>query len=285
MINAFDDEPHAGEVTSPAYVLGTTEAETRRLIRQGRTHNAFTRRFLEEAGLSEGTRVLDVGSGAGDVALIAAELVGAGGSVLGVDRNPGALAVAERRASEHGFANVAFVEGDLASPALGESFDAVVGRFVLQHHPEPVPALRSLAGRVRPGGIVAFQEMNLRAESLQLYPPTPLWERYWGWSRTLFRFGGEAEMGYKLHRAFLAAGLPEPKMRLEAAVGGGLGWGGYEDAAETLRSLLPLVVKLGIATEEEVGIDTLAERLRRETVAADGVVKAPEVVGAWARRP
>ena len=127
--------------------------------------------------------------------------------------------------------------------------------------------------------------MNLRAESPQLYPPTPLWERYWGWSRALFRFGGEAEMGYKLYRAFLAAGLPEPGMRLEASVGGGFGWGGYEEAAETLRSLLPLVVKLGIATEEEVGIATLAERLRRETVGVDGVVRAPEVVGAWARRP
>ena len=92
-------------------------------------------------------------------------------------------------------------------------------------------------------------------------------------------------MGYKLLKTFLKAGLPEPKMRLEAAVGGGPGWGGYEDAAETMRSLLPLVVKLGIATEEEVGVETLAERLRRETVATDGVVKAPEVVGAWARRP
>ena len=92
-------------------------------------------------------------------------------------------------------------------------------------------------------------------------------------------------MGYKLLKTFLSAGLPEPQMRLEAKVGGGLGWGGYEDAAETLRSLLPLIVKLGITTEEEVGIDTLAERLRGETVASDGVVKAPEVVGAWARRP
>ncbi len=102
--------------------------------------------------------------------------------------------------------------------------------------------------------------MNLRPESLQLFPPTPLWERYWGWSRALFRFGGEAEMGYKLYGVFLAAGLPKPRMRLEASVGGGPGWGGYEDAAETLRSLLPLMVKLGIATEEKVEIESLAER-------------------------
>ena len=285
MMNTFNDKPHAGQDTEPAYVLGESEAETRRLIRQGRSYHAFTRRFLQEAGLSEGMRVLDVGSGAGDVALIAAELVGRSGSVMGVERNPGTLAVAERRALEAGLANVSFLERDLGSPALGEGFDAVVGRFVLQHHPEPASALRALAGRVRSGGIVAFQEMNLMDASLQLYPPTPLWERYWGWSRALFRFGGEAGMGYKLFKTFLAAGLPEPEMRLEAAVGGGSGWGGYEDAAEALRSLLPLMVKLGIATEEEVEVNTLAERLRLETVAADGVVKAPEVVGAWALRP
>lgn len=285
MINTFDDKSPAGDDTEFTYVLGASEPETRRLIRQGRSHNPSTRRLLEEAGVSRGMRVLDAGSGAGDVALIAAELVGPEGSVLGVDKNPLVLAAARGRASEAGLANVSFLEGDLGAAELSDGFDAVVGRFVLQHHPEPARALRSLAGRVRPGGVVAFQEMNLRAESLQAYPPTPLWERYWGWSRALFRFGGEPEMGYKLLKTFLAAGLPEPRMRLEAAVGGGLGWGGYEDAAETLRSLLPLVVKLGIATEGEVGIDTLAERLRLETVASDGVVKAPEVVGAWARRP
>jgi SAM-dependent methyltransferase len=285
MMNTFDDKSRAGEDADRTYVLGESEPETRRLIRQGRSHNPSTKRLLEEGGISEGMRVLDAGSGAGDVALIAAELVGPEGSVLGVDNNPLVLAAARGRASEAGLANVAFFEGDLSSAELGEGFDAVVGRFILQHHPEPSRALRSLAARVRPGGVVAFQEMNLRAESLQAFPPTPLWERYWGWSRALFGYGGEAEMGYKLHTTFLKAGLPEPRMRLEAAVGGGLGWGGYEDAAETMRSLLPLVVKLGIATEEEVEIDSLAERLRRETVASDGIVKAPEVVGAWARRP
>lgn len=284
-MSTLHGDPRTGGDTHSTYVLGEGETETRRLIRQGRSHNRSTRRLLQEAGVSEGMRVLDTGSGAGDVALLAAELVGESGTVLGVDQNPLVLAVARGRAREAGLDNVAFFEGDLASPELGDSFDAVVGRFVLQHHPQPTLALRSLTTKVRPGGIVAFQEMNLRPESLQLFPLTPLWERYWGWSRALFQFGGEAEMGYKLYQTFLKAGLPEPEMRLEASVGGGPGWGGYEDAAEALRSLLPMMVKLGITTEEEVGIGTLAERLRGETVASDGVVKAPEVVGAWARRP
>jgi len=276
----------AGTTTKDAYILGRSEAETRRLIRQARFYNPFTERVLEEAGISEGMKVLDVGSGAGDVALLAAELVGPKGSVVGVDRNPIVLEVARERALRAGLANVTtFLEADAGSPELGEDFDAVVGRFVLQHPPDPAATLRALTGRVRPGGIIAFLEMNLRPESAQIFPPTPLWQRYWEWSQALLKVGVESEMGYKLYRTYLAAGLPAPRMQLEATVGGGPEWDGYEHAAETLRSLLPLVVKLGVATAEEVDVDTLAQRLREETVAAGGVVKLPEVISAWALKP
>jgi hypothetical protein len=91
------------------------------------------------------------------------------------------------------------------------------------------------------------------------------------------------EMGYKLRRTFLDAGLPEPHMHLDARVGGGPAFDGYEEAASVLRSLLPLIIKLGIATADEVGIDTFEDRLRAETVAAGGVVKMPDFVSAWAR--
>ena len=67
-------------------------------------------------------------------------------------------------------------------------------------------------------------------------------------------------------------------------VGGGPGFPGYDYGDESLRSMLPLILKLGIATEEEVGIDTLAERLRAETVGSEGVIKTPDLVGAWARK-
>jgi hypothetical protein len=48
--------------------------------------------------------------------------------------------------------------------------------------------------------------------------------------------------------------------------------------------MLPLILKLGIATEEEVGIDTLAQRLCAEVVASGGVIKTPELFGAWTRK-
>lgn len=67
----------------PVYVMGRTEGETRRLIFVAEILNPFTRRMLDDAGLQAGMRVLDTGTGAGDVALLAAELVGPGGSVSG----------------------------------------------------------------------------------------------------------------------------------------------------------------------------------------------------------
>jgi hypothetical protein len=49
--------------------------------------------------------------------------------------------------------------------------------------------------------------------------------------------------------------------------------------------MLPLTFKFGVATADEVDIDSLADRLLAETVAADAVLKVPDFVTAWARKP
>jgi hypothetical protein len=66
-------------------------------------------------------------------------------------------------------------------------------------------------------------------------------------------------------------------------MGGGADWDGYAYAAATVRSLLPLILKAELASEDEIGIDTLEERLRAEAIAANGVIRLPELVNAWAR--
>jgi hypothetical protein len=53
--------------------------------------------------------------------------------------------------------------------------------------------------------------------------------------------------------------------------------------ADVVESLLPVIVKLGIATAEEIAVETLAERLRDDVSASGGVVLTPELVGAWSR--
>jgi hypothetical protein len=66
------------------YALGSTDAEHEKLIRQSARIAPLTERFFREAGIGPGYRVLDLGSGVGDVAILAAGLVGPSGA----DRRP-----------------------------------------------------------------------------------------------------------------------------------------------------------------------------------------------------
>jgi SAM-dependent methyltransferase len=230
-------------------------------------------------------KVLDVGSGAGDVALLAAELVGPTGSVVGVDQDPEVIEIASARAEASGFTNVTFHAGDFREGVPFDGFDALVGRLVLLYVPDPSKTLQGLVERLKPGGVVAFGEFNFLPESVVAHPPTPSSESLWTWMQAVVRgVGLDPATGYNLRNTFLAAGLSEPEMNVCSPVGGGPDFLGYDYGAETLRSMLPLILKLGIATEEEVGIDTLAERLRAEIVASGGVIKTPDLVGAWARK-
>ncbi len=66
------------------YALNRAPAETRRLQSQAQILNPSTRRMFEQAGITTGMRVLDVGSGAGDVAMLLADMVGPAGTVTGI---------------------------------------------------------------------------------------------------------------------------------------------------------------------------------------------------------
>src|ERR1700742_2764276 len=101
-------------IPGPVYGFDTDrDAEDRRLVRQAQLFDPLTAPHLKEAGLGPGMHVLDLGSGAGDTALLAADLVGPTGSVLGVERSPGAIALARRRVAAAGAGNVTFVDGDV----------------------------------------------------------------------------------------------------------------------------------------------------------------------------
>jgi SAM-dependent methyltransferase len=278
-------DPGRGGDADPAYAMGRTAHETGRLHRQGQLYGPLTRRLLEAAGIGPGLRVLDVGSGAGDVALLLADLVGPTGAVVGVDPNAEILAVARQRVAALGWTNVAFVEGDVRTAALPGPFDAAVGRFVLIWVREPVDVLRACARLVRPGGLVVFQEHDLQG-FYRAYPPSPLLERLQRLGMAFVeRQGLDPWTAYRLHGAFEAAGLPRPQLREEAPLGGGPEWVGYETFADHYRSGEPFLVAAGVATREELGVDTLAERLRAEVVGQRGVLRCVPAVGAWARVP
>jgi SAM-dependent methyltransferase len=263
-----------------AYVFGHSEVELERLAFQAELVGPFTRQLLVDAGVTSGMRVLDVGTGRGDVAFLAADLVGESGQVVGVDRAPEAVAVAQERAERAGLANVSFVQGDPADMSFEMPLDAVVGRYVLQFQPEPAEMLGRLASRLRPGGIFAFHEIDWAGHRSS--PPVALWDRCCDLVVDAVATGGaEIHSGSKLPSWFVQAGLPAPSMRMAAIVGAGAN---CQDAAKRLAglvaTLLPALEQRRLVEPGELDPRTLVARLVREvTATASFVVAASELTG------
>lgn len=277
-LNARDD---VGTDPRP-YALGYSENEFKRLARQGEYYHDLTEDVLVRVGIRPGMRVLDVGCGVGDVSLIAGRLVGPKGSVLGVDRSPEAIAIAAERTARAGQGGwVRFTAADLGAYRPEPGFDAVIGRLILMYLPDPAAALRRFAACLRPGGVVAFQEMAIaQARSL---PEGSLFQQCRRWILDTFgRIGFEIDMGGKLYQTFLAAGLPAPQMIAGARVEGGPNAFAYDYVAQTVRSLLPVAEQVGAMTYAEVEVDTLAERLRAESLRSSACIILPTLIGAWA---
>jgi SAM-dependent methyltransferase len=276
------------EIKTPAsqqsfYALGHSEQELQRLSRQGQALGPFTRQLFEEAGIGRGMRVLDVGCGSGDVAFLAADLVGPSGEVVGVDRERRAIDWANARATLQGITNVNFVEGDPAEMKFAQKFDAIVGRLVLMYCRDPISALRKLSRHVRPKGLIVFQEIDIsNARSL---PVASVFERSVTWiEQTLNATGARTQLGLELYPVFIEAGLPGPSMRIDAWIGGGPECPAYEILADVVQSLLPVMEKLNIASAREVEISSLAQRMKDEVLALKGVVISAGFIGAWTRK-
>ncbi|MCF2573853.1 class I SAM-dependent methyltransferase [Brevibacterium sp. UCMA 11754] len=266
------------------YLFTQGDAEQQRLLAQGQLLDPITQRLLETAGLRPGSRVLDLGSGSGNVSMLAAQLVGPEGSVVGVDRNAIAASRSQKYFSAMGIDNVEFRAADVQTlDGVEDGFDAVVGRLVYMYLEDPTEALRRAATRVRPGGLICLQEPDM--SYWWSAPETPLWRQIYDWfQETMRRAKIEPRMGHALFSTFTGAGLPNPEMNLESRVWGGeqmptYGW------ADVVIGALPLMEKLGVVTAAEVDPDTLGDRLHAELVEADGVMITGPLVGAWAERP
>ena len=266
------------------YALGHSSRELDRLSFQGTVFAPYTRQFLTDAGLTAGMRVLDVGSGSGDVSLLAADLVGSHGYVLGVDRSPAAVERARTRAIRRSICNVGFEVGDPASMHFDGPFDAIVGRFVLMYQDNPEASLRNMMRNLREGGVVAFQELDSTA--CRSWPTVPVFDEAARWlAEGLRSSGARPELGLEMHSVFLDCGLPAPTMRTDNLVSGEEDSPIYKLLAEGLRSLAPTLERLNIATATQVNIDSLADRMRKEVVARRGIAMSYGLVGAWARKP
>jgi ubiquinone/menaquinone biosynthesis C-methylase UbiE len=268
------------EGTEQRYVLGSADAELRRLDLQAASIDGATRAVLSATGIGEGMRVLDLGTGLGHVSAILSGMVGPSGEVVGLDRSPEVLAAAASRIAEAGLQNVRFEQGDVTAWRDDRPFDAVVGRLVLFHMPDPVAVVHHHLAAVRPGGILSMIDFDVGGARSD--PPVDLAMVTRDRVLAAFRHvGAHPTIGTRLGRVLESAGVadvttfgiqgymaPDDPMgpRLLAGVAGTLG---------------PVIVDAGIATDEELGLDTLEQRLSEALRGADATFLPPTVVGAW----
>ena len=266
------------------YVLGTQAPELARLDAQARSIEPATRLLLGAAGFRPGWHVLDLGTGLGHVARLVSQMVGAEGSVVGVDRSAEMVAEATSRAAAAGEGRVSFTQGDVTTWRSAEPLDAVVGRLVLFHVADPVAVVRHHLGNLREGGL--FLAIDFDLGSSRSEPPVTLVTQCLDWvTRAFSAAGASPKIGARLGVILEAAGLDgvttfgvQPYVSPHDPKASAL-------LAGVVRSLAGAITAHGIASAEELGLDTLEQRLAEAVAQADAVILLPAIAGAWGRRP
>jgi ubiquinone/menaquinone biosynthesis C-methylase UbiE len=258
-------------------------SERERLIRQATRIAPYTERLFREAGIGPGQRVLDLGSGVGDVSMLLARIVGPSGELVGIERDAYTIARANARVAEAGLRNISFTQADVSQIVSDQPLDAAVGRFILMFLPDPAAVLSSLARLVRPGGVLAFQEptwIPLLASASRF----PLWSKLLcSIHETFLRSGVNPEMGPALFRMFQEAGLPAPAMHMETPLGSDANFTGL--ICDLLCSVRPLAQQHNVSLDTLGNLDTLSKRIHAEVTASNTVVSFVPLVGVWSRKP
>jgi SAM-dependent methyltransferase len=268
-----------------SYVLGNHPEELARLDRQAASIERPTRLLLQAAGIAPGMRVLDLGTGLGHVARMAADMVGPSGTVVGLDRSPEVLAAARDRTPQAaGATPVTFIEGDVGTWRATEPFDAIVERLLLFHVPDPTAVVRHHLTNVRHGGL--FVAIDFDLGSARTDPAVPLVNEAARWVHDAFRAAGAwPRIGARLGLILEDAGLER------VATFGVQSYASYRQPqgaallAGVVRSMAPAMVAHGIATTESLQLDTLEQRLVDGLQQAAAVLTLPAVVGAWGSAP
>ncbi len=209
------DQPLPPAASPAPYLLGAGDDERARLLRQAATHADAASRLLDDIGVGAAWRTVDVGCGPVGILPQLSARVGPRGSVLGLDTEPRMLEMAQRTLDELALANVSLHEAPAQASGLPRSsFDLAHARLLLVNVAEPQRVLDEMAALVRPGGVVAVQEVDWVSWTCE--PPHPAWELLRDALAATRRDAGlDAHIGRRLPAMLARAGLVDIRVRAD----------------------------------------------------------------------
>jgi ubiquinone/menaquinone biosynthesis C-methylase UbiE len=264
----------------PSYIIRGGQAGRERLRLLARVLWPTTRELFKRVDVREGLHCLDVGCGGGDLSLDLARLVGARGSVRGIDFDEVKIEAARKEAKAAGITNVEFCSADVADGELPwPAFDLIYMRFVLTHLREPQRAVERLFGVLVPGGQMIVEDIDFRGSFS--YPASSAFAAYVDlYRRAALTRGVDPDIGPRLPSLLESAGLAPVEMQV------------VQPAAQrgevkllnpvTMEAIADAVITAGIATGTEIEgiVDELYRMARDETT----VMSVPRIVQVWGRK-
>ena len=199
--------PNRDTKNASQYLHGTLPEEQTRL---SLLNDLLNEKSLLALSLQGGERILDVGSGLGQLTRAMARTAGPTGKVIGIERSEDQINDARRRAELAGEATlVEFRQGDAYHFPLGNeewgTFDLAHTRFLLEHVPQPERVVGAMVRAVRPGGRVILEDDD--HEILRLWPEaegfTELWKAYYS---TFDHLGNDPLIGRRLVSLLVESG-------------------------------------------------------------------------------
>jgi SAM-dependent methyltransferase len=262
------------------YIIRGGVAGRERLRVLSRVMAPMTVRLLERIGVPRGARCLDAGCGGGDVSLTLARMVGPAGAVVGIDIDDVKLDLARREAAADGAGNVEYRHAGVDELSADGAFDIGYSRFLLCHLPDPAAGLERLVGAVRPGGVVAVQDIDYSGGFC--HPPSRAYDASWDlYPRVAAYGGGDPYLGRRLPAMFAAAGLEDLGIHIEQPAG-------FDHdtkllGALTFESIADTAVAAGLANAGD--LDELMHEFHAFAARPDSMLTLPRMVQVWGRVP
>ncbi len=250
-------------------------AERERLASLTRLYDATTIELCERLKLAPGARCLELGAGTGTVAELLAERVTPGGEVIATDTDTRFLEPLAASLS----AGVLRVEAaDVTAGLPAGPFDLVHARLLLEHLPQRLDVLRSMAAAAADGGWVLVEDFDW-STALMVDPATPLLARVASACRAFMQSRGyDPEFGRRLPRALAQAGLVDIGTHAQAMPVYADPERGVPQWELLVAQLRPALLAQGLV--EQADLDAFADLCHDGTT----VFFAPVMVSCWGRR-